>query len=416
MPAIRDPVHNWIKYSKAEMKIIDSPLFQRLNWVSQLSCKQIFPGGVHTRFLHSLGAMKLAGKYMSHLLETSDMSGCHISNGTLIQLARLSGLLHDIGHGPFSHAFDRSIYSQIYNIPDGGHDLHRLKMVKSDLLRPLIEGCGITSDQIIAVWNSKREEYLNSTEEWQNWFDIIRAIVQGPLGADRMDFTLRDSYFTGTTHLGTIASTRIISNTKLLFDMDANKYYLHYHTKCLSDVIQALAGRYYMYDSVYLHKTTSAANILIENMLNYSAKYLKLRENTEDLDKFQWLNDSTIIGSVMAYEGDNEDMLVAQKYCRLLLQRKFPKLEIELLIPTEKTFNSEEYLQEYAKRMGNPVSMYEIIRTRSLIGIDPNKFNKHHIYFCSGKQNKISCQDALDNARYTSSHQSHYIIRIYNMS
>ena len=151
--------------TKEEMQIIDCPLFQRLNWVSQLSCKQIFPGGVHTRFIHSLGAMKLAGQYMSHLLETLEYDTDEATSNTqkdtkklhktLNQLARLAGLLHDIGHGPFSHPFDRAIYSEIYGIPDGGHDLHRLKMIKSDYFKPLIMACGITPEQLIAVWNSQ---------------------------------------------------------------------------------------------------------------------------------------------------------------------------------------------------------------------------------------------------------------------
>eukprot|EP00734_Pompholyxophrys_sp_LG126_P000005 Pompholyxophrys_sp_v1_NODE_1_length_32789_cov_6.460653.p5 type:complete len:476 gc:universal NODE_1_length_32789_cov_6.460653:24455-25882(+) len=473
MPAIRDPVHDWIKCTKAEMQIIDCPLFQRLNWVSQLSCKQIFPGGVHTRFLHSLGAMKLSGQYMSHLLETFEsdhasmeagknaskldelesssdgvnLSGTNVGTGsvstskkiitdenrykmnkTLNQLARLAGLLHDIGHGPFSHAFDRAIYAEIYGIPDGGHDLHRLKMIKSDFFKPLVMACGITPEQLIAVWNSKTEEYKTATPEWQNWYDIIRAIVQGPLGADRMDFTLRDSYFTGTTHLGTIASTRIISNTKLIQDENTNRYHVHYHLKCLSDIIQALSGRYYMYDSVYLHKTTSAAGILIEKMLQHSAKYLNLKDRTEDLNEFQWLNDSTIIGAIMAYnenEGTDLGMIEAKKYCKALLQRKFPKLEVELMIPTEEKFDCPAYLAEYAKSSGRDPSDYEIIRTRSIVGVDADKFDRHHIYFWTtenqpsalGKSktpvSKISCQDALNRVGYVPAQRSHYIIRIY---
>ncbi len=240
MPAIRDPVHDWIKCSADEIKIIDSPLVQRLHWVSQLSSvKQIFPGGVHTRFLHSLGVMKLAGKYMSHLLEEFSPLSNELRT-KYYQLARLAGLLHDIGHGPFSHSFDRTIYQKIYGVSDGGHDFHRLKMIQSNFLKPLIQACGtgtghgtIEPSDLIAVWNSETEEYRNASEEEQNWYDIIRAIVQGPLGADRMDFTLRDSYFTGTTHLGTIAATRIISNTRLL-EVDG-KIRMHYHYKCVLD-------------------------------------------------------------------------------------------------------------------------------------------------------------------------------------
>ena len=438
MPAIRDPVQDWIQCSKLEMQIVDSPLFQRLQWVSQLnSVKHVYPGGVHSRFLHSLGVMKLAGQYMTHLLETLD----NIPDYNLVpelrtkfyNLARIAGLLHDIGHGPFSHAFDRAIYSQIYGVIDGGHDFHRFKMVKSPLLKPLLLECGIEPHELIAVWNSDTDEYRASSEINKNWYDIIRVVVQGPLGADRMDFTSRDSYFTGTLHLGTIASGRIIGNTRLLpikedehgkiIDEDSNdkdekgiiKLRIHYHIKCISDVIQAMSGRYYMYDSVYLHKTSSAANILIERMLKSSAHYLKIVEQTDDLSDFQWLNDSTMIGSILSYRGYDKGMIEAKKYCRMYLQRDLPKLEKELMVPVETPFKPSQYLQTWSKKLNIPKIRLEIVRTRTLSGIEPEKFDSHHIYFWQSSGERLTCQEALDSIEYTKPQKPYYLVRIYQM-
>ena len=111
----------------------------------------VFPGGNHSRFIHSLGVMKMAGKYMKQLLNNTFIK---LNENTMInantspilslkqhekefalKLARVSGLCHDIGHGAFSHAWDRSVYSHIHSkdvnehFPDGGHDIHRLLMV-----------------------------------------------------------------------------------------------------------------------------------------------------------------------------------------------------------------------------------------------------------------------------------------------
>lgn len=448
MPAIRDPVHKWIKTSTEEQAIIDSPLFQRLHWVSQLSSvKQVFPGGVHTRFLHSLGVMKLSGKYMEQLFQDFPkvLSKLVVSTSSntesyYIQLARLAGLLHDIGHGPFSHAFDRAIYQKIYGVEDGGHDIHRLKIVKSDLLRDLIINCGVKVDDLIAVWNSNTDEYKQLHEFSQNMVDIIRTIVQGPLGADRMDFTLRDSYFTGTGHLGTIAARRIISNSSLKWIN--HRLCLHYHSKCLSDIIQALAGRYYMYDSVYLHKTVDAANLLIEEMLDKSINNLNIIERTLDLEKFQYLNDYTIIGEIMSYNDELENNKDKNKQhksdatqvysnatqvysnakqakitCNRLLQRRLPKTRrekiIEVGINTTK-FNPDKYLDKVSKKLKIPKDKLFLKKTRTIYGIDSDKFNQHNIYFWDSTKNKsISCKKALQKAKYTQPRNPHYLVRIY---
>ena len=127
--AIRDPVHKWIKFTEAERAVIDHPYVQRLRWISQLtSVSDVYPGGTNTRFAHSLGAMYLAGKYMKSLLKNfTGKDNKDQNSAKCIQIARLAALLHDIGHGPFSHAYDRAVYTQIYPDAEKGHDEHRLK-------------------------------------------------------------------------------------------------------------------------------------------------------------------------------------------------------------------------------------------------------------------------------------------------
>ena len=124
--AIRDPIHEWIKCSPEEKTVVNSPLVQRLKWVMQLSLvNQVFNGGTHSRFSHSLGAMKIAGEYMKHLFAYSELKNAILPEkpSYYIQLARLAGLLHDIGHGPFSHSFDHTVYKQVYKVNDGGHPM-----------------------------------------------------------------------------------------------------------------------------------------------------------------------------------------------------------------------------------------------------------------------------------------------------
>lgn len=254
--AVRDSIHNWIKYSKCEQRVIDTALVQRLRNVGQLTfVSLVYPGGVHTRFSHSLGTMKLAGKYAKHLFRS------HPNFAHLVQVARLAGLLHDVAHGPFSHAFDNSVYATIYpSTPDNknpkidGHDLHRIHLIQKDQeLSNAIKGCGVDPSELARVWKTKLPAHSSSDESSSlDEYKVIGCFLHGPLGADRMDFTLRDSYETGMTHLGTIAHQRIISNSMIINGR------LCYNLKCLVDVIQSLEQRLKMYQCVYLHRVSTA--------------------------------------------------------------------------------------------------------------------------------------------------------------
>jgi len=111
---IRDPIYNYIDYNKeVEKKVIDSRAVQRLRWLRQLQLAHlVYPGADHSRFQHSLGVMHLSGLFSSHLASELKRYGLlnDYSVDYLVEIARLSGLLHDVGHGPFSHAFEEAIY------------------------------------------------------------------------------------------------------------------------------------------------------------------------------------------------------------------------------------------------------------------------------------------------------------------
>lgn len=390
MQAIRDPVHGWIEYNEGELAIINSKFFQRLRWVNQLTVVHyVFPGATHSRFSHSLGVMKLAGKHVEHLITEYVDKLLPKDKKYYIQLARIAGLLHDIGHGPFSHSFDRIVYKDIYNVEDKGHDLHRLKIIQNPKLKSLIEKL-VTVDDLIAVWNSKGKPPKHM-DFGQNILGIIGAILQGPLGADRIDFTLRDSYFAGTAHLGTIAHKRITSNSKLLLMKGC--LYLQYHTKCLPDIIQALTGRFYMYDGVYLHKTVQAATILVEKMMDAAKIDLQLVRKTQNLDEFVWMSDTTLIGSIMSLMDEHP----ARNYLQLLMSRRLPKLVEEHKIFDETPVDVPDGLIS--------------IETRYISGINPRDFDKFNIYF-----NQMTCQEALAKEQYVEPRKPRRIVRIYKMS
>ncbi len=450
MPAIRDPIHNWIYCSEGEQAVIDTALFQRLNWVSQLTLvKSLYPGGTHTRFSHSLGAMKVAGDYMKNIFRNLKRKvKTHKKSGSirkvypnrkqrqhLTQIARFCGLLHDIGHGPFSHAFDRAIYNQIYGVEDGGHDHHRVNILKHPSIKEALSIGGVRPEELLAVWDPDCSEYQEAPMLLQDWYNIIKAVIGGPLGADRIDFTMRDSYFTGTQHAGTVARDRILYHVGIILrlpipaphavgsegsgedssgsgssiggDWDSPvRISLCYSEKVIDDMIQALDGRHWMYNNVYLHKTSGATHILIERMLRAADKVLHLTDRVWDLEKFTYLNENTLMGEIMTYPEPHEpsahegssDMKTAKRYCKAIFDRNYPKM-----IRERRYHHSEDYVREnpFAQYMDDPE--YAVVKTRFIAGIDASKFEKYGIKFEAGSSKDhqtLSCQQVLDRIAY----------------
>ncbi len=255
-----------------------------------------------------MGVMHLGGEYAAQVFQDFDDMEYRI------QLARLAGLLHDVGHGPFSHAYDDTVYRMIYPGNPHGHDTHRMLIVKSEFLKPYIENCDIKPSDLRELWEGKDR--------------VMQAIVQGALGADRMDFMLRDAYYSGTTHFGSIASKRLIDNA-LIAEHDGIPS-LHYNLKVLEDIFQSLLGRFYMYRGVYFHKASAAADIIIRKILDAAKIPLNLVERTKNLDDYQFINEYTILGEIMAGSGPELDE--AKEFTKRLLTRDLPKLVWEAIM------------------------------------------------------------------------------------
>jgi uncharacterized protein len=400
---VRDPIHNWIKFSENEKKIINSPYVQRLRWISQLtSVDHVFPGGTHNRFTHSLGTMYLAGKYMKNLFNNTPITESMHQNvqciwnnkSKFIQLARIAALLHDVGHGPFSHAYDRTVYKKIYGKEDGGHDEYRLKLIFSPLLAPYIENCGIDPNDLVKCWTKNRGNDI---------YSVIGCIIQGPLGADRMDFTLRDSYFTGTNHFGTISNKRIISNSSMLVFGGENIKEPHirliYKAKIMPDIIQALEGRFHMYDSVYLHKVVISSSILIEKMIEEAYIPLKLEERTRDPYLFLNITDYTIIGEITS--STSSELEKAREYCRRYMFRELP------------TMIREELSQERTKEILNE-NMF-VSHSKNIESINTETFDKLGIMFYSSERGGTieSCSQVLEKMKYSPPQQSYHYVRTF---
>ena len=178
---IRDSVYGDIRLNEIEVEVMDNPQFQRLRRIKQLGLiSLIYPGANHTRFEHSIGTMHIASKLADKLdLNQEDK-----------ELVRISALLHDIGHGPFSH-----VSEGVLSFP---HEELTKYVIKNTAIRDIVEK-KFDIDKIIEIINGEGK---------------FGPIVSGELDADRMDYLLRDSHYTGVAY-GIIDYERIISNINL---------------------------------------------------------------------------------------------------------------------------------------------------------------------------------------------------------
>lgn len=223
---IRDSVYGDISLSNFEVRIMDMPQFQRLRRIKQLGLiSLIYPGATHTRFEHSIGTMNLGSKLSEELGLNSDD----------IELIRASALLHDIGHGPFSH-----VSEGVLSVP---HEELTKYVVTKTSIRDLLEE-KFDVNEIVDIVNGK---------------GYLGPIVSGELDVDRMDYLLRDSHNTGVAY-GIIDYERIISNLKLEDGLILD-------IKGVQAAEGALVSRYFMYPSVYQHHTTRIVNSMFRRAL-----------------------------------------------------------------------------------------------------------------------------------------------------
>lgn len=299
----RDPVHGEIRLYPLEMVVADTKPVQRLRFLSQLAGAEfVYPGATHTRFVHSLGTMHICGLYSERIFP---------GDYKRYRVLRLAGLLHDVGHGPYSHQFDEVAFPKAG--VERGHDDHRRRIILEYLPKEIEERLSWTGD--IRVLNALRDEQelleLSGRDMMDAIFtlleEVVRVfdgeeeatvefnIVQGPLGADRLDFVLRDSYFSGTRHFGTGALDRLVAHAAIADDGTER---LCYSIKVIDDIYTVLFGRFMMYKNVYFHKTSRAADLMIQKILELSYEPLRFKNRIHDLEAFMELTDQRILNEI----------------------------------------------------------------------------------------------------------------------
>lgn len=323
---IRDPLYGDIRLNFLEAAIMDHVAFQRLRRITQLAgAPFVYPAAVHTRFSHSLGTMNVAKLYADALeLSPEDYL-----------ITALCALLHDVGHGPFSHCFEDAASSWL------GMNHEQLGMSIMQLIgNTLLDQCpakllqGLKREAHIYGFDNARDYVQWAFEETISAVkneDYRAHIVDGPMGADRLDFITRDAYFTGVSAFNTVDIFRLTGNA-LLVDGQ-----LVYRAKVVDNIYGLTLGRFLMYKNVYYHKTSRAAELMMQLMITEAIEE-GLLDGYRSVKEFSNLDEPTLLGLVKIKGGKS-----AQIYDQLL-RRKLWKVVEERIVKAEQQSQTLEEL------------------------------------------------------------------------
>ena len=349
---INDPVHGFITIpDDLIFDLIEHPYFQRLRQIKQLGLSHlVYPGANHTRFHHAIGAMHLMVKAID-VLRTKKVEIYEEERlGAIVAI-----LLHDIGHGPFSHTLEHSLLDKVHH--------EEVSLLFMQELNRQFNG---KLDTAIAIFNDTHPK------------KFLHQMVSGQLDMDRLDYLQRDSYFTGVEE-GVIGSERII---KMLDVVDGN---LVIEEKGIYSIENFIGARRIMYWQVYMHKTVVSSEHMMISILRrakllfqqhidlFASPSLKIflkqdvslddfKTNTQWLQNFAMIDDNDIITSIKVWQSCDDKIL--SKLCTMLLTRKLFKTEISKTeISQEKITQQKNKIAEKLNVSLEDVSYFAIYET-----------------------------------------------------
>jgi len=311
-------LYGHVRVSSLALRIIDTPEFQRLKQIKQLGlCWNVFPAATHTRFEHSIGTYHLTGKMLEKIREQyptkkyqiTELDGSYELTSDIMEMIKIAGLCHDIGHGPFSHIFDDVILKNSTH-PNKSHEVRSCIIVEEICKRETT-----ISDPNINFIKS----LIHPTEQHSGvLYQIVSNYLNG-IDVDKFDYLTRDSYNLGLRK--GINPCRIID--ELVIDENEN---ISYPKHCSSDILDMFYTRYILHKQIYTHKTVIIVESMIKDIIQCIDPIYKISDSIQNMDSFCALNDSTIFHLVQF--GDALDPLIikAKEIYKRLLNRQLYKI------------------------------------------------------------------------------------------
>ena len=349
---IRDPIHGMIGISKEEDDVINTSVFGRLQRIKQMSHTYIvYPSAVHTRFEHSLGAMHVS----SRMCDALGISGYDK------RIVRLAALLHDVGHGPFSHLFEHVLEK----INPGHSHMHEI-----------ISGMFITQDPGLDSVLGTNAELINNIIQNEHVdnddHSLMHSIVSGNLDADKLDYLRRDSYHIGAKY-GEYDLERILNTLHKTFGKLPVTSVMR---KGVSALENYRLSRYMMHTQVYEHHTRLVAECMFLNAMDHALgddnviDQSSLDINSDDfLDYYKTLDDHSLYG--------------------LVLNNKHAKLSKELLLDIQERRLLKRATQFKLSDISNPSMRNKLLSpdpsfqqySKKIINTLPQSLPSHHLIF-----------------------------------
>jgi len=332
----RDPIYGYIEVDyKIISDLIDSREVQRLRRIRQLSgVSMVFQTAEHSRFTHSLGA------YMMARLACEKIEGMDQVDEYQKVLLQMAALLHDIGHGPYSHAFEDVLGIE--------HEEMTIKMLLS-----------IDSDvnQILAQYDDNLCYEIANIIGHQGKYPLLESLISSSLDVDRLDFLTRDAYFTGAVY-GQVDYRRILRTMKIVDNQ------LYVRTSGVNAVEAYIMSRYHMYFQVYYHPVAKAYELILEgiyqrikDLVNKGVyvdasidSFLDVLKNSNDVSSYINLDDAYVNGFIKQLAKTSDDYVLKKLSNAFQNRHLFNFVELAN-DPTEEFLNElkEKYNNEYGK-------------------------------------------------------------------
>ncbi|RLE68401.1 MAG: hypothetical protein DRJ43_05650 [Thermoprotei archaeon] len=325
---IKDPVHGYILVTHLEKELIDTPEFQRLRRIRQLGAAHLtYPGAEHTRFSHSLGTMHVAGLMADRLVNRG-----WLERDEAVKV-RVAALLHDVGHGPFSHIFEEVLMAR----RDLSHEDIGMRIIRETSVADVLKEYGLDPREISMLSVGR----LECTKPYMN------QVIASQFSSDIMDFILRDSYFTGVKY-GNVDIDRLVDSVdvvdgKLAIDLAA-----------LSALESFVVARYELFKAVYFHRTVRAAAIMLVRAIEYADEELGFTE-FKDVEEYLKLDDGYLMSSILGLERSSGRLGVAAKLCCMLRERKLLKCAYEKVLHVRDRFRIQ-LLERDRRRIEEEIS------------------------------------------------------------
>lgn len=408
---VMDPVHGAIGILNHERKVIDHPLFQRLRHVMQNDVLHMsFVGATHTRFAHSIGALHVASRIYNQIIrsrmadmETDGVHSLKISKAQELAIAylgqclRLAILLHDSGHAAFSHQMENaSCIQEMLNDPELPkalwrgvdtsnfysklpsslhHEHYSIRSAHKILTECRISDCGFNVEDILSIMETtddnpsddfikqaelawpiftcrSKSNGLTAEQKALHILQLLQKIVSGEFDADKGDYLLRDSYFTGVSY-GKYDIDTLINNIGVAWMPECSWFGLVVNEKGVGALEDMIYSRFKMYSHVYNHKTTNGMEQLLHLAMEEVLEEASVKEDIHDfffdIDEFTYLTDDYLWEKFRSKARKDKNsysykLINREKLKLIAKEENLPEFRINLLV------------KKYADELGVPVS------------------------------------------------------------